>query len=138
VLGFTGAADDILDYQRRRFGYAPPLGEVAVLELSPFAATGSASCSPHRFTFQRERVAAIRTALRAPEIHPKFAVFYGTTQRVAFGDIVDGFDAHGFAWVGTTLCALVRHPTARGPRRDWRELGAELRDRIESGSLESR
>jgi hypothetical protein len=38
VLGFTGAEDDVLDYQLHRFGHSPPVGEMAVMELSAFAA----------------------------------------------------------------------------------------------------
>jgi hypothetical protein len=130
VLGYVGSTDDPLDYQLRRFGYVPPLGEMAVIELSAFAAKGSKSQSPHRFTFLDERVNAIRDALRTQQ--PAFAVFYGTSQRVAFSKIVDGFGADGFKMVGSTVCALVPHPAAHGPRRDWRKFGCDLRARIEA------
>jgi hypothetical protein len=127
VLGRTGSAEDVLDYQLRRFGHEPPVGEIATLELSAFAAKGIASPSPHRFTFLEERVVEIRNALRLRE--PEFAVFYGTSQRAAYDKIVDGFGTDGFKTVGRTICALVRHPAARGPRNDWRAFGRELRDR---------
>lgn len=134
VLGFTGAEHDVLDYQQHRFGYAPPVGEVAVVELSAFAAMGSASPSPHRFTYLADRMTTIRTALTMREKHPVFAVFYGTSQRAAFSEIVGGFCTDGFKWVGKTLCVLVQHPGAHGPRRDWRGLGRELCYRIEADS----
>jgi hypothetical protein len=105
---------------------------MAILELSAFAAKGSSSPSPHRYTFLEPRVAAIQGALTKGKNAPVFVVFYGTSQRAAFNEIVDGFGADGFKWVGKTLCALVAHPKARGPRRDWRTFGQELRYRIKS------
>lgn len=127
VLGFTESTEDVLAYQLHRFGCAPPLGEVAALELSAFAARGRASRSPHRYTFLDDRIDAIRDAITAS--HAVFAVFYGTSERKAFGRIVGGFDAEGFNRVGETLCALMPHPNAHGPRRDWRAFGRDLRRR---------
>lgn len=132
VLGYTASTADALDYQRSRFGCEPPVGEIAALELSAFAAMGGASPSPHRFSFLDERLAAIEDALTNAK--PEIAVFYGTSQREAFGQIVGGFDDDGFKWCGQTLCALVRHPKAHGPRRDWRHLGLELRQRVVAAS----
>lgn len=132
VLGYTGSTEDALDYQRSRFGCVPPVGEIAALELSAFAAQGGASPSPHRYSFLDERIAAIQAVLTAAI--PVFAILYGTSQREAFRQIVGGFDDDGFNWCGKTLCALVPHPNARGPRRDWRYLGIELRQRVEAAS----
>lgn len=69
--------------------------------------------SPHRFTFLTDRAAAIRRALTGKN-DPVFVVFYGTSQRDAFSEIVDTFGKDGFKWVGRTLCVLVRHPKAHG------------------------
>jgi hypothetical protein len=135
VLGFTGGAEDVLDYQRRRFGQSPPNGEMAIMELSAFAARGIKSPSPHRFTFLAERLTAIRDALTAAQ--PVFAVFYGTSMHVSFDNVVDGFDTGGFKLLGKTVCALVPHPKARGPRRDWLRFGGELRERIKATVADS-
>jgi hypothetical protein len=132
VLGFTGSTDGVLDYQLNHFGRLPPEGEMAILELSAFAAPGTKSYSPHRFTFVQERVEAIRQAIRFH--HPQFVVCYGTTQRQYFSEIVCGFDQDGIKWVGPTLCMLVDHPSAWGVHRDWRKLGVELKERLRARS----
>jgi hypothetical protein len=80
-------------------------------------------------------VTDLRTALTKSVGHPVFAVFYGTSERDAFSKIVDGFGTDGYKWVGKTLCVLVRHPRARGPRLDWRDLGRELCHRTKAGNV---
>jgi hypothetical protein len=134
-LAFDGRpADDgaTLRYQREQFVAAD--GDEAVLELSAYAARGLRVQVPRERYMQR-RITRIRELLEWH--HPRFLVCYGRSRRREFECVCGGpFDRDGFRWSGTTLCALVIHPTPRfrsAPEPEfWVQLGRELRQRVDS------
>jgi len=134
-----GPADDVacLRYQRERFASGSVLGlreGEALLELSAYAAKNLAVEVP-RDQFVLERVKRMRELLA--EYRPETLVCYGLSRRWYFQELCGGlFDANGFRWSGTTLCALTLHPTPRHqaahPPEYWLALGAEMRRRVQA------
>jgi hypothetical protein len=134
LLSFKGDASDdaaCLAYQRDRFAAGD--GDEAVLELSAYAAAHLGVDSP-RERYMQQRIARIKELLAHRQ--PAFLVCYGTTRRTDFEKLVGGpFDADGFRISGSTVCAIVKHPTPRfqaaAPPSFWTALGQELRRRAD-------
>lgn len=135
LLAYQGhAVDDLacLTFQREYFLAGD--GDVALLELSAYAAAGMRVDVP-REKYLDDRVVRIRELLE--EKKPQIFVCYGTTRRKAFESIVGRpFDSEGFQMIGATVCALRTHPTpqfrAAPPASSWVELGLELRRRVDA------
>lgn len=131
LLAFKGERTDhdaIGDYQCDAWGSAS--GETCLLELSALAAR-SLLVKRDRTTFRRERSEHLR--MRLLENAPRFVIMYGLGARDVYERIAgSSFDANGYAWSGSTLCALVEHPTAiPGKSADWWiAKGRETRDMI--------
>jgi hypothetical protein len=135
LQAFRGeSADDAscLAYQRERFLAAD--GDEALLELSAYAARSLAVNVP-REKYLQERIDRISELVR--DRKPKFFLCYGTSRRGEYEKIVGGpFDSDGFRDVGSTVCAIVMHPTPRFrqpmPPEGWVALGRELRRRVDA------
>ncbi len=110
VRSFAGeSTDDVscLSYQRQRF--LSGSGDVALLELSAYAAKGLETQSP-RSRYLEERVRRISQLVL--EYKPLFVVCYGRTAKAGFEKILGGpFDDRGLGYLGSTIVALVSHPT---------------------------
>lgn len=134
-LAFEGRdADDatVLAHQREKFVRGD--GDEAVLELSAYAARGLDIDVP-REKYMPQRINRIAELLR--EHKPTFLVCYGRSRRRDFARLCGGpFDADGFRWSGSTLCALTIHPTPRHqpapPPQHWIGLGREIRRRVDA------
>jgi len=136
LFGYKGQRAENLDvvsvYQRDEWGSLN--GETALPEVSAIRAKSRATVV-NRNAFRGHRVATLRERLE--HYQPEFVVFYGFEYTSIYQEIANaGFDADGYAWCGSTLCALVRHPT--GPNNPseirsgkwWIGKGHEMRRRI--------
>jgi hypothetical protein len=128
LLAYKGERTDndaIGDYQASSWGSTS--GETCVVELSALAANSLATVRD-RGTFLDERCAHLRK--RMLENKPVFAVMYGLRAKMSYEGIACAqFDANGYAWVGQTLCVIVKHPTARRghPPMWWAAKGQQMR-----------
>jgi len=136
LLGYKGQLVEDLGavsvYQRDEWGTSN--GETALLEVSAIRARSSAT-EVNRNAFRDQRVATLRERLE--RYRPRFVVFYGFSYTSIYEEIANlRFDADGYAWCGSTLCILLRHPAARNNPKEmrsgkwWIERGAEIRSRI--------
>lgn len=131
LLGFLDSAQDAHLYQRDELGRAD--GDMALIELSSLASK-SLSVPGERRRYESQRIEAIRAHLVDSEPKPIFALFYGTTYREQYSAIAGGsFEADGFRWNGSTLCALITHP-ARPARTYayWAEYGRRMRQVVDA------
>ena len=96
-------------YQRNQWGAKD--GETALPEVSAIRARNYLM-DVDRISQRDHRIAVIRDRLATSQ--PEIAVFYGKTCRDIYAQIAQvPFDNNGYAWCGSTLCALVPHPAAR-------------------------
>jgi hypothetical protein len=104
--------DDISRYQAEQFGLTVAEGgDVAVLELSAFAARSLSHDSPHRSRFLAARKQRLRELKRTKK--PPIIVFYGTRNRRDYEDIAEVDLITGeLARSDGSLCTLVYHPSA--------------------------
>ena len=102
-------------YQKNRWGSLD--GETAVLEISALHAKGLSE-DVERVTHRAARISTLNKRLK--EYHPIFVIMYALGYKDIYEQIVGDPFRNGFAWQGSTLCALVEHPTARpGKLAEW-------------------
>ena len=136
LLGYGGKQADKLDairvYQKDEWGSSN--GETALLEVSAIRAKSLAT-AVERNTFREQRIVTLRNRLE--RYQPTFAVFYGFEYSDIYEKIANArFDADGYALSGSTLCVLLRHPTAQNNPKAmksgdwWAAKGQKMRRRI--------
>ena len=135
LLGFEQRhvdLDTISTYQRDEWGSSS--GESALLEVSAVRARNLATFVDRK-SFRGERIARLRE--RVKEHRPRFVVFYGSSYKMLYEQIVGtGFDVGGYARARGTLCVLVNHPAAINNPLEmkspawWAAKGQEVRSRI--------
>jgi hypothetical protein len=137
MLAFEGLGatlDDVLRYQHAGWGCEDD--DTALIELGALHAPSLAS-EVDRVEYRDERIALVRERLLEHE--PVFALFYGLTYREEYERVIGvQFGGEGFAWRGSTLCALTPHPTSHlygkpTPWSDgewWIALGKRMSDMI--------
>ena len=130
LLGFKGESatlDSVRMYQKNQWGALD--GETAVLEISALHARGLSE-DIERVTHRTERISTLNKRLK--EHHPIFVIMYGLGYKGIYEQIVGEPFRNGFAWQGSSLCALVEHPTARlgRPAEWWIKKGREIRSMI--------
>jgi hypothetical protein len=121
-------------YQRDKWGRVDR--ETALIELSP-AAFESIAFDGDRGRYESERIGVIRSNLEDEHAKPIFAVFYGVKYRRQYQEVAGGPFEDGFRWNGSTLCALITHPSR--PTRTyayWTEYGRRLRQIVDSSRSE--
>ena len=126
--GLPCTTEHVRAYQRDHWGSEH--GVTAVLEISAVRAR-SLSVQVGRQAHRDVRIATLRERLACHR--PAFAVFYGTGYRAEYERVAgSSFDADGFAWSGDTLCALTKHPVARGSAgAEWETCGRAIRSRLD-------
>ena len=146
LLGYEGKPADldaVSIYQRDSWGAVN--GDAALLEVSALHAKNLAT-SVNRNAHREQRIGLLRERLETNR--PKFVVFYGLGYGSIYEKIANTrFDANGYAWCGSTLCALVVGPTAPNippemKSAEWwvakgREMRAAVEERSVSGLLDS-
>jgi hypothetical protein len=131
LLAYKGESTDmdaVSRYQRDHFGATG--GETAVIELSALHAP-NLEAVVEREIHRDDRIGEIRARLELYQ--PRFAVFYGTTYRDAYGRVAGTFGKDGTTTNGRTLCIVVPHPTAQSgpPPEYWIALGHAMRRRAD-------
>ena len=131
LLGFKGEFADlnsVRTYQKNPWGSID--GETAVLEVSALHAR-SLSEDVDRNTYRDKRIATLGERLK--EHRPRFVIMYGLGYRDIFEQVIGAPLRNGHAWQGSSLCALVEHPTARPGKSPqwWIEKGKEIRSMIQ-------
>ncbi len=111
LLGYKGKPadlDSVSIYQRDSWGTLN--GDTALLEVSALHAKNLAATVDSNGHRDR-RIAILKERLETNG--PKFVVFYGFVYESIYEKIANTrFDANGYAWRGSTFCALVVGPTA--------------------------
>jgi len=138
LLGYEGkpaGLDAVSIYQRDSWGALN--GDTALLEVSALHAKNLVT-SVNRNAYRERRVAVLKERLETNR--PKFVVFYGLGYKNIYERIANAwFDAKGYAWHDSTLCALVVGPTARNIPTEmkssewWVMKGREMRAAVEEG-----
>ncbi len=139
LLGYEGkraGSDAVSIYQRDSWGAQK--GDTALLEVSALHAKNLVT-SVNRNEYLDERTAILKKRLETNR--PKFVVFYGLGYKNIYEKITNArFGANGYAWCGSTLCALLPGPTARNiPTKMkspewWVMKGCDMRAAVEEGS----
>ncbi len=127
-------------FQRDKWGRSGNgIGLTAVVELSAIAAPSLDAKVEGRGEYLDDRLDWIRERLERHNRPIAFAVFYGLERSSEYEKIAGPF-VDGYAWLGTTLCALVPHPVAvRGESEQWwldkgREMQMMVADRLAGGA----
>lgn len=139
LLGYEGKpadGDAVSIYQHDKWGALG--GDTALLEVSALHAKNLATLV-NRNAYRDQRIATLKERLEA--YRPKFVVFYGLGYKGIYAKIANArFDARGYAWRGSSLCALVVGPTGPNIPAEmkspewWVMKGREMRAAAEEGS----
>jgi hypothetical protein len=105
LLGYEGKPSDldaVSVYQRDKWGALK--GDTASVEVSALHAA-SLDILVDRDAYRDQRITILKERLEA--YRPKFVVFYGLGYSGIYEKIANArFDINGYAWRGSTLCAL--------------------------------